>query len=141
MVYQLQYNINNGRIKSTEALLRWNHPPSGLIQPEKLARIAEGTELMSRLTLLVFNTVLRQCAEYRKAGLDEGVSINLSADDLRDPGLSELFEQRLNLWGVSPGDVMIELNKIAIMGDSPGSLHISFSYRFTTARAPNPAIE
>ncbi len=122
MVYQPQYNISSGRIKSTEALLRWNHPHSGPIRPDKLVRIAEGTELMSRLTLWVFNTALRQCAEYRKAGLDAGVSINLSADDLRDPELTELFELGLNLWGVPPGDVMIELTETAVMGNSPGSL-------------------
>ena len=96
---------------------------------------------MSRLTLWAFNTILRQCAEYRKAGLDAGVSIKLSADDLRDPELTELFEQGLNLWGVTPGDVMVELIKTAVMDDSPGSLHISFPCRFTTARVPNPAIE
>lgn len=122
LVYQPQYNISSRRIKSTEALLRWNHPHSGPIRPDKLVRIAEGTELMSRLTLWVFNTALRQCAEYRKAGLDAGVSINLSADDLRNPELPELFEQGLNLWGVPPDDVMIELTETAVMGDNPGSM-------------------
>mgnify|MGYP000020576067 CR=1 FL=1 len=122
MVYQPQFNINSGRIKSTEALLRWNHPHSGPIRPDKLVQVAEGTELMSRLTLWVFTTALRQCAEYRKAGLDAGVSINLSADDLRDPELTELFEQGLNLWGVPPSDVMIELTETAVMGNNPASL-------------------
>jgi len=122
MVYQPQYNIKLGRVTSTEALLRWNHPHSGSIRPDKLVQIAEGTELMTRLTVWVFNTALRQCAEYKKAGLDAGVSINLSADDLRDPELTALFEQGLSIWGVPPGDVMIELTETAVMGDHPSSL-------------------
>jgi EAL domain-containing protein (putative c-di-GMP-specific phosphodiesterase class I)/GGDEF domain-containing protein len=120
--YQPKFNIASGKIESTEALLRWNHPNRGPIRADRLIQVAEGTELMSKLTLWVFQTALRECSEYRRAGLDAGVSINFSADDLRDPELTELVMQRLNLWEVPPGNVTIELTETAVMEDHPGSL-------------------
>lgn len=120
--YQPKYNITSGKIESTEALLRWNHPKHGPIGPDKLIKVAEGTELMSKLTLWVFQTALRECSAYRRAGLDAGVSINFSADDLRDPELTELVSQGLDLWEVPPGNVTIELTETAVMEDHPGSL-------------------
>lgn len=52
--YQPQIDIASGKIKSTEALLRWHHPHHGPIRTDKLIQVAEGTPLMSKLTLWVF---------------------------------------------------------------------------------------
>ncbi|QOJ24556.1 MAG: EAL domain-containing protein [Gammaproteobacteria bacterium] len=120
--YQPQIDIASGKIKSTEALLRWVHPHHGPIRTDKLIQIAEGTALMPKLTLWVFHTALRECAEYRKAGLHAGVSINFSADDLRDPELTELVSQGLALWNVPPGDITIELTETAVMANHSGTL-------------------
>jgi EAL domain-containing protein (putative c-di-GMP-specific phosphodiesterase class I)/GGDEF domain-containing protein len=120
--YQPKFNIASGKIESTEALLRWNHPNRGPIRADRLIQIAEGTDLMSKLTLWVFQTALRECSEYRKAGLDAGVSINFSADDLRDSEITEIVMQGLNLWEVPPEKVTIELTETAVMEDHPGSL-------------------
>ncbi|SER06970.1 EAL domain, c-di-GMP-specific phosphodiesterase class I (or its enzymatically inactive variant) [Nitrosomonas sp. Nm51] len=122
LVYQPQLWIDTGKIRSAEALLRWNHPSRGFIPPDKLIHAAEGTELMTKLTLWVFNTALRQCQEYRKTGLDTGVSINLSAGDLNDAELVELIEQAVNIWNIPPGEIMIELTETAIMEDQSNSL-------------------
>ncbi len=122
LVYQPQLSIATGKIRSTEALLRWNHPIRGMIPPNKIVDVAEGTELMTKLTLWVFNTALRQCAEYRRAGLDAGVSINLSAGDLYDSELVDSLLQAIDIWRVPPGDVMIELTETAVMEYHPGSL-------------------
>ncbi|PSJ18624.1 putative bifunctional diguanylate cyclase/phosphodiesterase [Nitrosomonas supralitoralis] len=121
--YQPQIDIASGRIKSTEALLRWHHPLHGMIPTDKLIRVAEGTALMPKLTLWVFHTALRECSEYRRAGLNAGVSINFSADDLRDPELTEIVSQGLALWNVPPGDITIELTETAVMDNHAGTLN------------------
>ncbi|WP_394809387.1 EAL domain-containing protein [Nitrosomonas sp.] len=69
-----------------------------------------------------FSTALRECSEYRRAGLNAGISINFSADDLRDQELTELVAQGLSLWGVSPGNVTIELTETAIMENHTSTL-------------------
>ncbi len=115
LCYQPQVHLVSGKIESAEALLRWRHPERGLIPTDKLIQLAEGTELMSRLTSWVFNTALRECAEYRRVGLDTGVSVNFSAHDLRDPELLDLVMQGLQLWHVPPNKVTIELTETAVM--------------------------
>ncbi|MBX9917592.1 MAG: GGDEF domain-containing phosphodiesterase [Nitrosomonas sp.] len=120
--YQPQIDIPSGKIKATEALLRWNHPNHGPIRTDRLIQIAEGTALMPKLTLWVFHTALRECAEYRKAGLHAGISINFSADDLRDPELTELVAQGLTLWNVPADDITIELTETAVMASHAGTL-------------------
>lgn len=122
LVYQPQLWTASGKIRSTEALLRWNHPVRGTIPPDMLLQLMEGTELMFKLTLWVINTALRQCAEYRKAGLEAGVAINLSAGDISEPELVEVVEQMLDIWGVCPENVIMELTETAIMEDNPVSL-------------------
>ena len=127
--YQPQYSIASGKIKSTEALLRWNHPTHGPMRADRLIQVAEGTTLMSKLTLWVFHTALRECFEYRQAGLDAGVSINFSADDLRDSELIELVAQGLNLWRVPPENVTVELTETAIMDNRSDTLNILYKLK------------
>lgn len=132
--YQPQISTTSGKIESTEALLRWNHPNRGPIRPDKLIQVAEGTELMSKLTLWAFHTALRECSEYRKAGLDAGVSINFSADDLRDPELPELVLQGLSLWGVPSDNVTVELTETAIMENHVDTLDTLHKLKDTGVR-------
>ena len=127
--YQPHYSITSGKIKSTEALLRWNHPTHGPMRADRLIQVAEGTTLMSKLTLWVFHTALRECFEYRQAGLDAGVSINFSADDLRDSELIELVAQGLNLWRVPPENVTVELTETAIMDNRSDTLNILYKLK------------
>jgi EAL domain-containing protein (putative c-di-GMP-specific phosphodiesterase class I)/GGDEF domain-containing protein len=122
LVHQPQLDLASGRIEATEALLRWTHPQRGPIRPDMMVQVAEGTGLMPRLTLWVFNTALRQCAEYRRAGLQAGISINFSADDIRDPEIVDLVAQGLDLWGIPASEVIIELTETAVMEGHPGAL-------------------
>lgn len=123
MCYQPQVDLRTGRVFGAEALLRWKHPVRGMIPPDKLVHMAERTGLITSLTSWVFNTALRQCADYRAQGLDLGVSINFSAANLRDAELVELVEQAIVLWDVPPGRIVVELTETAVMDDQPSSLN------------------
>ena len=129
LYYQPQIDVVTEKIISTEALIRWNHPQRGLIQPDQFIKLAEGTELMGKLTLWVLNTALRHCASYRSAGLDAGVSINFSADNLLDPELPDLVMQGIEIWKIPSDRVMIELTESAIMEDQPGSLETLYALK------------
>lgn len=115
LVYQPQVALQSGRVASGEALLRWDHPEYGAIRPDTMVRAAEGTDLMPRLTNWVFNTALRQCAEYRQAGVEAGVSVNFSADDLREREVVDLVAQSLEVWRVPPELITVELTETAVM--------------------------
>lgn len=117
LAYQPQLNLKTGKIEGAEALLRWTHPELGAISPDNMVQLAEKTGLISKLTFWVFHTAMRQCAEYRSAGLDVGVSVNFSAQNLMEPDLVGIVSQALGLWNVPANQVIIELTETAIMKD------------------------
>lgn len=122
MCFQPQVDLRSGRVFGAEALLRWKHSVRGMIPPDRLVQMAERAGLITSLTSWVFNTSLRQCAEYRSRGLDLGVSINFSALNLHDAELVELVEQAIVLWGVPPGRIVIELTETAVMDNQSSAL-------------------
>jgi len=119
MTYQPKLDIATGRLNGAEALLRWLHPKKGPIPPDRLVQVAEHTGLIMELTQWVLNTAMRQCAQYRGHGLDFGVSINLSAHNLREPDIVEVVSQALALWRTPGEQVVIELTETAVMDDEP----------------------
>jgi diguanylate cyclase len=119
LCYQPQISVESGVVVGVEALLRWRHPVKGLIPPDRLIRVAESTGLMADLTEWVLHTALRECAEYRREGIAVGVSINLSAQNLREPDIVAVISQALDLWGVEGQQVVIELTETAVMDDQP----------------------
>jgi EAL domain-containing protein (putative c-di-GMP-specific phosphodiesterase class I) len=120
--YQPKINVATGKAVGAEALLRWNHPQRGVVPLERLVDVAEATGLMSDLTLWVVNTALRECAEYRRLGLEFGVSINLSPSNLREPDIAQVIGQALELWGVPPEHVALELTETSVMDEQPHTL-------------------
>lgn len=122
LAYQPKYSIATGNIESTEALLRWTHPEHGPISPDKLIRLAEGSVLMPKLTQWIFHTALRECATYREAGINAGVSINFSADDLREPELVDFVAQAIAIWNVPAECIMVEMTETAVMEHQEATL-------------------
>jgi diguanylate cyclase len=95
--YQPKVALADGRVAGVEALLRWQHPVHGLRGPGAFLPHAEHTALMRPLTLHVLETALAQLAEWRAAGLDLHVAVNLAVQnllDLRTPGqVAELLSR------------------------------------------------
>lgn len=119
MTYQPKLDVRSNRLCGTEALLRWQHPQKGAIPPDRLVQVAEHTGLIMELTQWVINTAMRECARYRAQGIDIGVSINLSAHNLREPDIVEIVAQALELWQVPGTQIVLELTETAVMDDEP----------------------
>ena len=86
--YQPKVNLAGG-VDGAEALLRWEHPERGLIPTAEFIPLAEHTGLMRPLTLWVLEAALRQARDWRRAGLDIALAVNLSAANLRCPTTSQ----------------------------------------------------
>lgn len=130
LCYQPQLDLGSGAIVGAEALLRWNHRTKGFIAPDKLIFLAEQTGIASNLALWVINTALRQCAEYRRQGLEIGVGMNILATTLREPDFVELLEQAVNLWGVPIESVSLEISNIAEINESAQAIDTLNRLRF-----------
>ncbi len=115
--YQPQVDVRSGSLAAVEALVRWQHPQRGLVAPNEFIPLAEHTRLIRPLSRWVLGAALRQCAEWRKAGLCIPVAVNLSAHDLSDASLPDLVTELLLTFRVPPELLRVEITESSLMDD------------------------
>lgn len=92
-----------------EALLRWEHPTFGAIQPRELLQVAADHGLLSAVTILTVERSLLQQATWRRSGLKLGISINLSPAELTNPETAGLIANTLRLHRSDPELLTVEI--------------------------------
>jgi diguanylate cyclase (GGDEF)-like protein len=117
LFYQPQLALRTGRVTGVEALLRWRHPARGLVPPLQFISLIEQTALVGPVTLHVLDLALRQSARWREAGLQLGMSVNLSARNLHDPALPEQIAALLGRHSVPAAALTVEVTESAAMAD------------------------
>ena len=115
--YQPIVNAIDGKPLKVEALVRWGHPVHGLLPPDDFIPSAEQTNLIKPLTAWVLNEALGQVHAWSKAGIEIGVSVNLSARNLLDAELPDAVEQLLRTWQVSPEKLSLEITEGTIIAN------------------------
>jgi diguanylate cyclase (GGDEF)-like protein len=120
--YQPKVDIATGRVRSAEALLRWQHPKRGFVPPNVFIPIAEETGLI----LSIGEWVMRQACTQMRAWLDSGmpplrVSVNLSAKQFRQLDLTAVVCSALEDAKLQPGYLELELTESSIMHDAEAS--------------------
>jgi diguanylate cyclase (GGDEF)-like protein/PAS domain S-box-containing protein len=115
--YQPLATLASSRVLAVEALVRWQHPTRGLIQPLAFIGLAEQTGLIKPLTALVLRAAARQCREWHDHGLDLVVAVNLSARSLLDSKLPAVVAEILAKAGVKPEWLSFELTESVLMVD------------------------
>jgi EAL domain-containing protein (putative c-di-GMP-specific phosphodiesterase class I)/GGDEF domain-containing protein len=116
--YQPQIDIRTGRCVSAEALVRWTASGQREISPALLIGIAESSGLINPLTLMILNTALRHTAAFLAAGVDIGISVNLSPKMLEDEELPFIIQQSLDIWGVPATNLTLEITEGSLIKDS-----------------------
>lgn len=81
---QPQARLGSGTVVGVEALVRWEHPERGWVAPDEFVPVAERSGLIGLLTARVLDASLAGCAEWRAAGYDLGIAVNLSTRSLQD---------------------------------------------------------
>ncbi|GAC1327685.1 MAG: hypothetical protein NVSMB13_14220 [Mycobacteriales bacterium] len=100
-----------------EALVCWRHPQRGLLGPEEFVPLAEETGLMRPLTEYVVDTALGDAAQWRAAGINLRMAINISARDLHGPALATFVESALRRHGVPAECIQLEITEGSLMRD------------------------
>ena len=83
--YQPKVNLKTGQLIGAEALIRWQHPQRGLLAPGLFLPAIENHPLAIELGEWVIDSALDQLEQWRQAGLDLSVSVNVSAYQLQQP--------------------------------------------------------
>jgi diguanylate cyclase (GGDEF)-like protein len=117
LVFQPELHLATGAITQLEALVRWKHPLLGDLSPAEFVPIAEHTGSSRLLTSWALSRAIRQMAQWRAAGLEINVAVNLSAPDIMDPQLVEEIQASLQEHAVQPSRLVLEITESAVMRD------------------------
>jgi EAL domain-containing protein (putative c-di-GMP-specific phosphodiesterase class I) len=106
-----------GEVTGAEALIRWQHPQYGLLNPDAFVQMAENHSLMPVLTRHVLHSALAQCREWRVFDEHAAVAVNLSATSLLDENLVEDIVAALDQAGVPATALVLEITETMLMAD------------------------
>jgi diguanylate cyclase (GGDEF)-like protein len=115
--YQPIARVSDGQVVKVEALARWRHPDLGLLPPDEFIPVAERTGQIEDLTLYVLDFALSQSREWRAAGLDIRVAVNLSVHVLLDAHWPAKVSHLLHQHEIPPDQLILEITETAIMSD------------------------
>ncbi len=117
LVYQPIVDCN-GMIKGAEALIRWNHPQKGLVQPGSFIPLAEETGIIRSISKWALYAAAEQLSHWStRHGLY--VSVNLSAEDFASPDIAEILASALRRAGLStPERLKLEITESQCMIDA-----------------------
>ena len=137
VLYQPVVNTEDHHIVAAEAFVRWSHPQLGDISPEVFLPAAARLGLTGALTAQVLTTACAQLADWKASGTlaaDALVAVNLSADDLADPGLVGSVRDALDDAGLDARYLALEVAEIGLVRDPATALARLYDLRRLGAR-------
>ena len=124
LYYQPIVNLNDGQISGFEALMRWNHPDHGILEPGTFAAAFDDYDLSLRLGEVTIDRALQQMRAWKESNVDfQRVAINISSAQFRTGRFAQDLCARLRHWGVEPTSLTVEITENVYMG--LGSLVVS----------------
>lgn len=120
--YQPIIDLATGSINKAEALIRWQHPTHGIVNPAQFISVAEETGLINEIGDWVFREAARQCLEWRqKYDADFQVSINKSPVQFQTGGTTPSnWADHLVEIGMSGRGLVVEITEGLLLDASPG---------------------
>jgi EAL domain-containing protein (putative c-di-GMP-specific phosphodiesterase class I) len=111
MVYQPKVSLRDGHLVRVEALVRWDDPELGAIEPSRFVPLAEEHGLIDELTQWGLRTILRQWLDWREDGIDTCVAFNISALSLEHLDFPDLVERMCRALDVPADRLVLELTE------------------------------
>ena len=110
--YQPQYNLATQKIEGFEALVRWNHPSKGLVQPDEFISIAEESGLILDIGEWVLKTACLQLKKWHQQFSPAlRMAVNVSVKQLERKGFIEHVIMILEQSAINPSALEIEVTE------------------------------
>ncbi|WP_433409102.1 EAL domain-containing protein [Saccharomonospora azurea] len=122
--YQPKVALPGKQVLGVEALVRWQHPEFGRVDPDEFVPAVEAAGLVGLLTSFVLDTALDRVRRWLDDGLRISVAVNLSVRNLADAEFPTRVAESLERFGV-PGELLtLELTESDVMQDPERALPI-----------------
>ena len=114
--YQPQYDAGDNRLVGMEALIRWQHPESGLLGPEKFIPLAEESDLIIEIDRWVMRKAMQKFSDWYERGLNPGrLSLNLSIRQLNSPDYLSVLKEIMEQSDFNPQWLELEVTEGQVM--------------------------
>jgi len=120
LAFQPIIGMTRGEVVGLEALVRWRHPTRGMLPPDRFIPLSEANGRIRELGLWVLREACRRAALWRAKypGIpDLKIGVNLSAAQLRDPGVVRDVARVLAATDLEPSALTLEVTETVLMDD------------------------
>jgi diguanylate cyclase (GGDEF)-like protein/PAS domain S-box-containing protein len=121
LVYQPIVDLGSGRVHSFEALIRWDHPTKGEIQPTDFIPIAEQTGLIVPIGVWALQEACMQAREWQRQRRQSDpvrVSVNLSATQIVREAIVDEVREALRVSSLDPHALQLEITEGILLENS-----------------------
>ncbi len=116
LLYQPYIDLRTAQVVGVEALVRWDHPSLGILEPSYFIALAEKSDLIVALDSWVLWQACRQLRAWIDLGLDPlRLSVNLASRDLAHPDLFQGIHRTLQETGVDPTLLELEITRRVVL--------------------------
>jgi diguanylate cyclase (GGDEF)-like protein len=116
VLYQPYIDLRTSEVVGVEALVRWDHPRLGPLEPASFIPVAERSDAI----VAIDSWVLRQACDQVRIWFESGLgpfrlAVNLASRDLLDPGLSARVDRTLAATGIDPTLLDLEITERVVL--------------------------
>ena len=115
LYFQPKIDCETGRPRAVEALLRWNHPTKGMMQPLEFIPIAEDCGLILPIGRWVLEEACRHLVKFEELKLDLTVSVNISSPEFERADFSDEVMDVLKKTNADPRKLELEITESMAM--------------------------
>ncbi|MDB5522277.1 MAG: hypothetical protein JWM58_40 [Rhizobium sp.] len=126
LYYQPIIDIGTEAILGFEALLRWQHPERGMVQPDDFIPLAEETGLIVPIGEWVITEACKQATKWPE---DIRIAVNLSPVQFKNGNLVSDVAAALAASGLSPSRLELEITESVLLLDNDNTLRILYQLR------------
>jgi diguanylate cyclase (GGDEF)-like protein/PAS domain S-box-containing protein len=124
--YQPQIEIDSGRLIGIEALVRWENPELGPVEPARFIPLAEETGFINQLGKWVLYEACRQMIRWQDAGLYvPKLAVNLSVKQFERGSIVSMVADILKETGLAPERLQLEVTESVIMNTGDALVFIN----------------
>jgi diguanylate cyclase (GGDEF)-like protein len=116
--YQPIVSLENGNLAGFEALIRWQHPERGFVNPSDFIPLAEDTGLIVPIGKWILRKACQQLCQWQWQSPNNRnlfMSVNLSSKQVSQPDLVAQISSVLEETSVDPKHLKLELTESAVM--------------------------
>jgi len=123
LYYQPQVHLESGRVESVEALLRWNDPAAGVVEPARFLEVLESSGMIVQVGHWALNQAVRDCERWAQIGIAPlRVAVNVSAVQLRQRAfVPDALELSKRLSAHVGFGIDLEITETAVLHDIEGA--------------------